>query len=108
MKITARTDVGAYAWRKLDLMTKVDDKRVPMTVVLRTPFECDDEHWLCAVSLSGLTHRKRDFRGASSEESLSKAKAFALDELRRFTALGGVIESANAEPVVHLSSLFDE
>lgn len=106
MDIKPTTDIAAYAWRKLDLLTRIEGKPVPLTVVIRTPFECEDEHWLCAVSLAGLTHRKRDVRGASSEESLAKAKAFAVAELRRHIEQGGVIETVDQQPISSLSSVF--
>ncbi len=101
----SKTDPNAYALHKIDLLTQVDGQDVPITAVIRKPFECMDAGWMCAASISGLIHRKADLERASEHESINVARSFLIDELTGFTAQGGQLFTANHKPVRDLRSV---
>lgn len=102
----SKTDPNAYALHKVELMTRVDEQDVPITAVIRQPFECMDAGWLCAASISGLIHRKADLECDSAHKSINAARKFVIDELTKFTAEGGQLFTVNRKPVRDLRSVF--
>lgn len=96
------TDPLAYVLQRIDLFTQVEGEIVPVTAIIRQPFASDDESWLCAVSISGLIHRKSDVEGGTAEAALRDARKFVLDELTQFQAEGGTLTTARGEPVTDL------
>jgi len=100
--VLTKTDPFAYALHKVELFTTVDEQELPVTAVIRQPFECVDSQWLCAVSISGLFHRKADLERPTPDESICAAKKFVLEELAGFVAGGGKLYTANRKPVTDL------
>ena len=101
-----KTDQFAYALHKLELFAEVDKHEVPITAVIRKPFECVDTQWLCAASINGLIHRKADLECLTAEESIKAAKQFVIEELSGFVAGGGRLYTTNRKPVTDLRSVF--
>ncbi|MFK8030749.1 MAG: hypothetical protein AB8G18_10960 [Gammaproteobacteria bacterium] len=101
-----KTDPFAYALHKVELFTKVDEQEVPVTAVIRKPFECIDATWLCAASISGLIHRKADMERATADECVKAVRKFVVEELSGYLAEGGSLYMANGKPVTDLRSVF--
>lgn len=106
--MNSKADFDAYALYKVELLTRVDDEDVPVTAVIRKPFECLDTGWSCAASISGLFHRKADLERDTPEESVRAAQQFVLDELTGFAAGGGQLFTKNHKPVTNLESLLSK
>ncbi|MEM7081255.1 MAG: hypothetical protein AAF465_00750 [Pseudomonadota bacterium] len=101
-----KADPYAYALHTVQLFTPVDDEVVPLTAVIRYPFENLDTHWLCAASISGLFHRKADLERDTPSAALKAARAFLIDELSDYEARGGMLLNVKQEPVTDLRALF--
>ena len=104
----SKTDPLAHALHKIELFAKVDGQHVPVTAVIRKPFECVDTQWLCAANISGLFHRKADMERATSIESINAARKFVIEELSTYVADGGQLFTVNHKPVTDLRSVISK
>lgn len=93
-----KTDPYAYSLQRIDLFTEVDRETVPVTAIVREPFERLDESWLCAASISGLFHRKADLESTSAEAAVRAARSFIFAELAGYAAGGGQLLTAKGVP----------
>lgn len=101
----SKADPLALVLHKVELLAKVDGEDVPVTVVIRKPFECLDTQWLCAANISGLFHRKADMERATPVESIEAARSFVIDELSGYVAGGGQLYTTKHKPVTDLHSI---
>ncbi len=99
------TDPLAHALHEVRLLAKVDGQDVPVSAVIRKPFECVDSQWLCAANISGLFHRKADLERASAPESIQAARKFVVEELSAYLADGGELFTVKHKPVTDLHSV---
>ena len=102
-----RTDFNAQVVNRLELEARAGDETVPVTAVIRRPFECADREWICAASITGLIHRKADFHGVTATEAELAAQSFVERELEAFLQGGGQLRTAAKLPVDDLQSLFE-
>ena len=101
-----KTDFDAYAIFKSEFLMKVRDEMVPVTAVVREPFEIEDNRWLCPVGISGLIHRKADLLGNSPAEAVAAGKQFLREELARIVDDTGDLRTLDQQPVSKPHKLF--
>ncbi len=106
MTMPSKSDENAFALCKIELYSEVDDQMLPVTAIIRQPFECRDASWLCAANISGLFHRKADLERSSAIDSIKAARAFVLEELSGFVAGGGRLCTKNKKPLTDLRQVF--